>query len=136
MPATSVQAEQAAIMARIKANWTTTPVAWPNAKYEPVQGTSYIQPVVNRFDAFNTDMGPTKTVRHPGLLTFNVRTPLNRGDGAAFTLADSLAALFRNVAFEGLHFRAPTIRDGKPDPEHPGWFRAQVDCPYWRDSVH
>lgn len=135
-PATTVLQEQAAIMGRINTSWTSTPVAWPNTAYEPTQGESYLQPVVNRQEAFNSDMGPTKNVRYPGLLTGNIRTPLNKGDGPALTLAETFAALFRNVAVDGLHFRAPTIRPVGPDPSNDGWYLVQVDCPFWRDTIH
>lgn len=132
-------AEQAAIMEHIDANWREddaliTPVAWPNQEYKPGDATTaYIEPFVNRQEAFNADLGPTKTIRHPGLLSVNVRVLVHKGDDNALTLADQMGALFRNQNIEGLQFRAYTVRDiGAEGP----WYRVQVDCPYWRDSIH
>ena len=126
--------EQQAIMGRLNANWehAEAAVAWPNTHFDP-GGVAYIQPVVNRQEAFNVDLAPTKRIRHPGLLTVNVRVPLNEGDGRALELADDVVAIYRNVTFSGITFRAPTVRDiGAEGP----WYRVQVDCPFWRDSIH
>lgn len=136
--------EQKAIMGRLETGWgTTTPIAWPNAIYPPpadhaaspdkYDDAAYIEPRVARQPAFNTDLGTDRRVRHPGLLTINVRTRLGEGDKEAMELADKAAALFRNVTFSGITFRAPTVRDfGRDD----GMYLVQVDCPFWRDSIH
>lgn len=135
MAATSYATEQQAILTRIQDNWTEeVDVAWPNTQFDPA-GAAHLEPIVNRQDAFNADLtpSPNRRVRHPGLLTLNVRVPLGTGDGEALRLADVAAALFRNVSFDGITFRAPTVRDiGEEGP----WYRVQVDCPFYRDSLH
>lgn len=131
---TTYAGEQQAIMGRLDDNWSSlTPVAWPNAAYAPT-GVAYIEPIVNRQEAFNADINPdARRIRHPGMLTVNVRVPINEGDGAALAKADLLVLIFRNVKFDGITFKAVTVRD--IGPEGP-WYRVQVDCPYWRDSIH
>ena len=48
---------------------------------------------------------------------------------------DSLADLFRNRSLApGMHFRATTVRPLGPDGN--GWYVVQVECPYYRDSIH
>jgi hypothetical protein len=131
--------EQRAIMGRLAALWVDgsnvplTPIAWPNAAFTPPPNAPYIEPRVTRQIAFNSDIGtPNKRVRHPGLLTVNIRTPLNRGDNEALTLADTVAGIFRNLSVDWLVFRAPTVRDQGRDGSY---YWVQVDCPYHRDSI-
>lgn len=141
MAATDYATEQQAIMTRLESQWAErTPIAWPNSEYPPkgtansaYDGVTYIEPIVNRQDAFNADISTTRRVRHPGLLTVNVRVAPNTGDETALEYGDLIAAIYRNVTFSGITFRAPTVRDiGREGP----WYRVQVDCPFWRDSIH
>lgn len=133
MTVTGYATEQQAIMSRLDGAWSQTRVAWPNAEFDPA-GAEYVEPVVNRQEAFKTDINAgSARVRHPGLLTLNVRVPVSTGDGRALLLADTLAALFRDVTVDGaIHFKAPTVRDLGAEG---AWYRVQVDCPYWRDSI-
>lgn len=133
MGATTYAAEHIAIFARLEANWTETAIAFPNAQYQP-NGEPYIEPRVLHQEAFNASVDAnTKLVRHPGLLTINVRASGNAGEEEALGWADTLVALFRNVAVSGCHFRVPTLRIlGKEG----SYYRVQVDCPYQRDSIH
>lgn len=134
--------EQQAIMNRIQDNWSLTDVAYPNTKFDPAD-EAYIEPRVIRQEAFNADLvpSPNKKIRHPGLLSVNIRVPANSADGYALTLADAFADLFRNVTFEGISFQAPTVRDAGPEGTFSSlvqgaWYRVQVDCPFYRDSFH
>jgi hypothetical protein len=131
--------EQKAIAGRLDAQWPHTPIAWPNTHFDPAKDVDplvslgYIELRVNRQEAFNAAGTATdKLVRHPGLVTLNVRTPAGNGDGDALDLADKAAAIFRNVTFSGLTFRAPTVR---PVGAEGGWYLVQVDCPFHRDSI-
>lgn len=131
--ATSYDTEAEAILGRLNTNWSdATDIAWPNAGYEPT-GSEYIEPVINTQEAFNADIATSRRIRHPGLLTVNVRTPLGNGHGRALRLADDVVAIFRNVTVSGITFRAPTVR---PIGREDAFYRVQVDCPYWRDSIH
>jgi hypothetical protein len=72
-------------------------------------------------------------VRHPGLLTLNVRVPVNVGDGARSRWRTCSRRMYRDVTVDGsIHFKAPTVRDLGAEG---AWYRVQVDCPYWRDSI-
>lgn len=128
--------EQTAILSRFATAWgERTPIVWPNlTSPAPNESVAYAQPVVNRQDAFNATVAEkSKKVRHPGLLTINIFVPLdNTGDAAALAHGDYAAAIFRNVTFSGITFRAPTVRDLGPEG---AWYRVQVDCPFYRDTV-
>jgi hypothetical protein len=138
-PAVSYRTEHAAILSRLAGAWSTTPIVWPWEGAEAT-GSAYIEPRIANQEAFNVSYSAAaKDVRHPGLLTIDVRTPLKDasgnplGDGLAIGYADTLAALFRNVSFDRITFRAPTVRSFGVDGP---WYRVQVDCPFWRDSTH
>ena len=137
MTVTSVADEQAAIMGHLLTAWTTsegliTPIAWPNTAATPE--VSHIQPFLNRQRAFNRAWtARQKDITHPGVLTVNVRVPLNQGDGAALRMAEDVASAFRNERIQNVQFRATTVRE--IGPEGP-WYRVQVDCPYVRNSTH
>lgn len=145
MSVTTTKDETAEIFGLLEEQWITTPIAWPNAPYPPrddyeanpddYDGEPYVEPVINRDEAFNADIATSPRIRHPGMLTLNVRVPLNEGDGRALEYADDLAEIFRNetIVGTGIQFRAPTIR---PVGREGTWYRVQVDCPYWRDSIH
>lgn len=137
MSTQSYAEEQAAIMSRLRDLWVVggkprTRIAWPNTQFTPTKDEDYIEPRIARQEAFNVDLVPNRRVRHPGLLTINIRTRLNRGDGAALVLADEAAAIFRNVTFQRITFRAPTVRDFGPEGLY---YFVQVDCPFYRDSI-
>ena len=138
-PVTTTSAEQGAILGRFNTLWRVsgslrTPVGWPNAQFTPPNDAAWCEIRVNRQGAFNRAWtGTDKLIRHPGLVTVDIRAPLNQGDKVALELGDAAAGIFRNVTFDGITFRAPTVRDFGPDGP---WYRVQVDCPYWRDSIH
>jgi hypothetical protein len=140
MNVTTYQHERAAILERIKLMWwddvkgePITPIAWPNTQIKVPDGQPYIEPVINTQAAFNAAMTATdKLVRHPGMLTINVRVPPNTGTARLDELADMACGMFRNVTFEGITFRAPTVRYLTGPGPHTV---AQVDCPYHRDSI-
>jgi hypothetical protein len=132
--ATTYRIETQEILSRLNTLWNNAlPVAWPNAAFDPA-GAAYIEPIITRQEAFNADVNyGSRTIRHPGLLTINVRVLINAGDGAALGHADTLAGYFRNVTFSRITFHAPTVRPFGPEGE---WYRVQVDCPFYRDSIH
>ena len=137
--ATTYLSESASIMGRLQDNWATTPIAWPWEDLDAA-GAAHIEPRIRNQDAFTTAyQASSKEIRHPGLLLITVRTPLLAsngnplGDGLALGYADTLAALFRNVTFDRITFRAPTVRP--LGPEGP-WYVVQVSAPYHRDSSH
>lgn len=126
--------ENAAILSRLDEMWEEdAPIAWPNVAFTPPAGGPWVEVALIRQEAFNRSItSADKLVRHPGLLSFTVRAPLNAGDGTALRLADALCEIFRNVTFDRIAFRAPTVR---PAGVVQGKYVVQVDCPFWRDSI-
>lgn len=128
--------ETATITGYLAQNWdeAAVPVAWPNTPLtKDDEGKLHVEVRINRQSAFNADLSTARRVRHPGLLTFIVRSPLGTGDGAATDTGDDLCALFRNLKLDAVQFRAPTLRDfGRDGDMH----RVEVTVPYYRDSIY
>jgi hypothetical protein len=67
-------------------------VAWPNAKYVPVIGTTFIRPTVL---PASSSLYTLNEVRHnPGIYQVDIFTEVEKGLNASLTLADSIKALF------------------------------------------
>lgn len=126
--------ETAAIMGYLKAQWDEglVPVAWPNTELD-FGGQLHIEPKVVRQEAFNATVSrDSKRVRHPGLLTFEIRQGIGKGDGEAVDVGDDLCDLFRNLSLDGIRFRAPTLRDFGRDGDS---YHVQVTVPFYRDTI-
>lgn len=127
--------ETAAITGLLESQWTDTPIEFPNTPLNP-NGAAHVSVAIRRQTAFNASVNSeNRRVRHPGLLVLTVRVPQGTGDGTAIDYGDQLADLFRNISLEpGMHFRAPTVRPLGPDGK--GFYVVQVECPFYRDSIH
>ena len=67
-------------------------VAWPNVRYVPVLGTTYLRPTLLPSNSvLNTVAGMSK---HPGIYQVDIFTEAEKGQGAGLTLADSIKTLF------------------------------------------
>lgn len=136
----SYETEAAAVRTRLNANWSATPIAWPNMAFTPPAGAAWIRPTILPADARQVTMGTpgTRTYRHAGLLIIQVFIPKGTGDDEALELADSLCTLFRGVAEGGVRYgsergEAPRVAvvgdDGK------GWYQVNVHVPFMRDEL-
>lgn len=135
MTVASYGAETAAITGYLKAGWDSDaiPVAWPNTPLGKAdEGKLHMELHVGHQEAFNADISTSRRVRHPGLVTAVIRAPLGTGDGKAVKAGDDLCALLRNLDLDGIHFRAPTLRDFGRDGD---MYRVEVSAPYYRDSI-
>lgn len=121
----------------------TTQVAWPNRDFNPPKPSEkkmWIRVSIKSSPAFRIELGRTGSVathRAPGMVFLQVYGPPNTSDVAIRTLADSLAALFRDqvVNFSGgsVKFRTPTIEDIGHDGTQ---YQLNVSIPFIRDEVY
>ena len=131
----SYEAESNALRAQFETTWAAaTVIAWENAEFNPPDNASWVRFTTQHSTAFQASMGDpgNNFIRHPGVVTVMIFSPLNRGDKAALELADNAAAVFRGYQSAGVYFRSPpSIRrvgvDGK-------WYHINVVCPFERDT--
>lgn len=140
----SYAAEANAIRSRFSAEWgATTPIAWPNKKFDPLKTDAgvardpapWVRFSILPADADQTTIGAAggRTFRHDGTVTVQVFVPDNEGDGEARTLAELAAAIFRGITVSGIRFGAPYVT--APGNDGAGWYQLTAWCPYSRDTL-
>jgi hypothetical protein len=125
--------EEDAIRDRLVALWDTTAIAWPNVKYDPAPGESYIKVTVRHGEAFQSELGPEGNERVPGVVLLETYVPFGKGTQTVRTYSDSLAAIFRRVQVDDMVFGTPTAREAAT--QETGWHRWIVECPFYRDET-
>lgn len=115
-----------------------TPVEWPNTKFDPVEGMSYVRFHVVRGNADRLEFGSDrKTRRQYGRVIVQVLVPRGTGDRDALVLCDQIEAIFRTngqlTSAEGrLLFREPVSR---PLGSEGAFHQHNVSIPYLYDSL-
>lgn len=126
MPSATVDA---AIMGRLASQWTQSPVLGLNAVTEPPQGSSAF--LVVQYP-ISDGIKPVLGNRHfeEGVARFVLNVASGTGLDYGLVMADTLAALFRDVKFSGVEMfepSAPIINDQNDDGN---WFELAVVVPY------
>ena len=116
------------ILAARMAEWTTTPICWPNTPPLESTGVPWVRFAVietgDTTEYVTTGGGP---VIPGGLVVVQVFAPSGEGDGDASALADQIAALFRGYSSGGLFcgkIRRSVV--GTND----GWYQINISAPW------
>lgn len=131
----SYAAAKAELEGRLKANWSATPIDWPNTQFDPPNPPApWLRSNINEGDASRLTIGAsTNSYRHPGVYTLQLFDALNVGDGPLTALADQAAALFQSWYGVNVVCRTATVRtigdDGK------GWYQINVIIPFYWDDL-
>lgn len=118
---------------RLADNWATTPIAFDNVNFTPPEDAAWIRLVIQDGDAFRVCVGNPGHHRQTGVIMLRIYVPLNGGTNTARQYADTLAALFRDVQFNGI-----TCREASPINlgEVEGWYAYSINIPYFYDGVY
>jgi hypothetical protein len=126
------------IEARLNTYTGDLAIYWPNTIEEAdiTDPDGYIRATYQTPDAFQAECGgATLLFRHPGLFIASVFVPRGGGAGAAITVADTLAALFRGKSDSSgatsIIYRAPRIREVGAFGD---WYQIDVEVPVERDT--
>ncbi len=132
---------RAAIEAHFETNWLTTAKAWPNIDFDvPDPPVAWVRLTISASETMQASMGTSPLERTSGAVTVQVFTPVNEGPIAGDTLADSVAALFRDSNKNGLNlatsdgdiqFRLPHIRDVGVDGS---FYQHNVEIEFFADA--
>lgn len=134
MAADGYEGEGQALAAHFESEWDDeTPIAWPNADFDPPDGAPWVRFTLRSADANQADMAPDPRFRHDGAVIVQVFVPKGAGSGRALELGDRAAALFRATTIGPAVFRAPRIDEIGDDGR--GWWQVNVIAPYFRDTV-
>lgn len=101
----SATAAVAAIKARLVANWTITPIAWPREAFTPPLSANREPAPWVFFDPDTTQnerIGTAAVYDRSGRVLIEVLSPTNTGYEAAAALRAALTAIFADALFSGL----------------------------------
>ncbi|MGE0289265.1 MAG: hypothetical protein AB7P16_23500 [Bradyrhizobium sp.] len=137
---------EAAIRARLVANWTVTPISFMNEQ-EPVKVDAQqktkpwvaLEIICTGSEIVGFGTPGQQTIRYEGLINLHVVVPLNTSDTIATQHAIALGEIFRNDFFyngtPGYYVRSlsPRISAGVGGSEDGLWFRKTCIVPfeYW-----
>ena len=129
---------RALIEARLNGYTTTLSKYWPNTIEEAdiTDPDGYIRATYRSPDAFQAECGGSALLfRHPGLFIASIFVPRGTGAGAALTVADAIAALFRGKSdtsgTTSIIYRAPKVREVGANGD---WYQVDVEVPVERDT--
>lgn len=125
----SFDSERAAIEGRLKANWTTTDIAYQNVKFNPPNDAAWI-----RLNILNGEAGYrtiNNGIRRPGVIVVQIFTPINTGTKTIKEYADTILAIFQNKTFSGITCNVASVETVAPSNV---WQQVNVTVPFWRDE--
>lgn len=130
--------EARAIRDRFRVQWAArTPIAPPNVTYAPPSDKKpwvRLSILPGGANEAGFSFGDKRRYRHDGLISVQVFTPDNSGDGVAMELAEAACGIFRSETFSGVRCLTPYISGAGPDGV--GWYMVNVWCPYTRDTFY
>jgi hypothetical protein len=118
---------------RLQANWATTTIDInPNVDFtQPEHDTAFIRLRVMNEPSRRVNIGQPACVRNFGMIAINIFVPLNTGNRTGLSYGDTLAELFREVQFNGITTRQPTVSDVG---EYEGRYQVNMLVPFYWDS--
>jgi hypothetical protein len=138
-------AERQAIIARLLANWSTTPVRLENQPANPADNLSagYVAVCIRDGNGEQVTLGPSPSLRFIGVIFLEVFVPRHALDGdiLARTYAENLAAIFRLVQFQVTYASKPSglitcyVPEMHSAQDEHEWWKVVVTCPYSRQLV-
>lgn len=126
-----------AVVGRLQANYSGLPILINNDDADELSlqaGFIYVSTVVgdSRTASINAYNARFRTT---GLIEISIMSPVNEGENAALTLADTLAAIFRGKSFSNMVCFAPFIDRGQKVEYNKGNFwRVDLFCPFKYES--
>ena len=116
-----------AILAARMAEWTTTPICWPNTAPLTALDVPWVRFAVLSAGDVYEPLSAGAPVAEAGRVAVQVFAPSGSGDGTASTLADSIGDLFRNYTSNKLQcgaIKRQTIGDAA------GWYQLNISAPW------
>lgn len=72
----------------------TKRIAWPNVRYEPLKGETYLEARFAMSEPRQAEIGTNGRNLQSGLYTVSIVSPAGHGEGEPMQLADAVRALF------------------------------------------
>lgn len=121
--------ERQTIENRFNAEWTATPIAYDNVPFNPPANSDWV-----RLNIQNGDSGYRSlesTVRHTGIISVQIFTPVNKATKTSRQYADIAADIFSDQRFGDVVTDVSSISIVDDDES---WLQTNVTTPYYRDA--
>lgn len=131
----SATAAVAAIKARLIANWTTTPIAWPREGFTLPYGPGSVSLPWVRFDPDDTlsdRIGVSPVYDRGGRVVLEVLIAPNSGYEAAAAIRQGLAAIFADELFAGIRTEVEEDNSNSGDSDD-GNYHVSYIAIRWRE---
>ena len=132
------EAELSTVRQLLRANWSTTPIAWPGEHFErpaqsgdPTAPSAYLRVGWNHNPPIQGGMSAQGVRVYPGLITVMIMVEPHTGTRLFREYADTISAIFRTVepTADRIWFDEPWYRFHGQDGE---WVRADLNIPFTR----
>jgi hypothetical protein len=125
-----------AIRTFLEANWSATPLAWPNEHFDPPKQAAWVAVEVEGDLLNQIEIGaPGQNAwREEGALLLHVFVPVGTGSLVARQHAKALANLFRGVTTGFVVFGNASIGVGGPGDEDGLWWELPVSIGWHYDD--
>lgn len=132
----SYEAERVSAEVAFGTGWgATTPIKYTNAPFDDPAGSEFVEFHLLSGSGNLASLGGANTMhRFFGIAQIDIYVPENTGTDRARELADTAAAIFRDIRIDDMLFRASSITHGAPPPA--GYYRLTVTVPYQRDEIY
>lgn len=108
-------------------------IEYDNAPFDQPDNSMWMRWHIRVTESHIAELGAQKSHRHVGMATAQIFAPLRIGDAAALTVANEVAAAFRDVTVSQIHLMSPTIRAVGRQEEK--WWQVNVNCPFWAFEI-
>jgi hypothetical protein len=85
---------EAALYGALNSALTTTPISWPNIRYEPVSGQSFVEVYLEHRSARRVTVGANPWMEYRGFLRLHVAVPVHMGATPAAVIQDLISSGF------------------------------------------
>ncbi|OCP05001.1 MULTISPECIES: phage tail terminator-like protein [unclassified Ensifer] len=121
------------------ANWSTTPIAFENDRFEPPTDAEtwlFVEVFGDLFaqESIGAETQAANLWREAGQIYVHVMTPRGAGTRTARLYASQIADLFRGQEIAGVVFRDASIGAGEPGKADGSYFRMTVTIDWQRDE--
>lgn len=129
-----------AIITRLAANWSTTPIVYDNIDYIPDVATPFIYCGINIADESLKNLASPgyngAMYRKYGYIDINILTPSNQGVGVGIGYADTISSIFRSQTFNNVLCFTPVVTPrGRQNFQTGNWWSTTVVCPFNYDFI-
>jgi hypothetical protein len=95
---TTFEKIQEALFAALKTALNTTPIAWPNVRFEPTADQAFVEVYLDHKPARRLTIGENPWMEYRGILRLHIAVPVHGGANPAAVIQDAIGTAFYSGA--------------------------------------